>query len=101
MDLARKLDWPRRYTARVLKNQFIERWHGHEDELMAVADAEAAKYRAAWAEGDPDRSNTFVGEAAGLIHEIEPVSDIIERMVREAETLMRSKAEQVGALASE
>lgn len=100
MDLARKLDWPRRYTARVLKNQFIERWHGHEDELMTVADDEAAKYRAAWAEGDPDRSNTFVGEVAGLIHDIEPASEIIERMVREAETLMRSKAEQVGALGS-
>jgi len=100
MDLARKLDWPRRYTARVLKNQFIERWHGHEDELMAVADVEAAKYRAAWAEGDPDRSNTFVGEGCGLIHDIEPASEIIERMVREAETLMRSKAEQVGALLS-
>ena len=50
MDLARKLPWPQRYSARVLKNQFIERWHGHETELVAVADEEAAKYRLAWAE---------------------------------------------------
>jgi nitronate monooxygenase len=92
MDLARKLDWPRRYTARVLRNKFIERWHGREAELVAVADEEAAKYRAAWAEGDPDRSNTFVGEVVGLIQDIEPVADIIDRMVREAETLLRSKA---------
>ena len=28
MDLARKLDWPSRFTARVLRNRFIERWHG-------------------------------------------------------------------------
>ncbi|MBA2125035.1 oxidoreductase [Hyphomicrobium methylovorum] len=89
MDLARKLPWPQRYSARVLKNAFIARWHGNEAELMTVADEEAAKYRAAWAEGDPDRSNTFVGEVVGLIREIEPVSTIIERMVREAESVLR------------
>jgi nitronate monooxygenase len=85
MDLARKLDWPERYTARVLHNAFIDRWHGREGELMAVADAEAAKYRAAWAEGDPEGSNTFVGEAAGLIQTIEPAGTIIRRLVSEAE----------------
>ena len=47
MDLARKLDWPQRYTARVLKNAFTERWHDREEELLAVADAAAAKYRQA------------------------------------------------------
>ena len=26
VDLARKLDWPPRYTARVLRNAYIERW---------------------------------------------------------------------------
>lgn len=97
MDLARKLPWPQRYSARVLKNQFIERWHGHETELVAVADEEAAKYRLAWAEGDPDRSNTFVGEVVGLIRSIEPVAQIIERMTSEAEALLRSKPNQVVA----
>ena len=92
MDMARKLDWPSRYTARVLRNAFIERWHGREDELLTVADEEAAKYRASWADGDPDRSNTFVGEVAGLIRTIEPVRDIIDGMVREAETLLRAGA---------
>lgn len=72
MDLARKLNWPSRYTARVLKNRFIERWHGREPELLTVADQEAAKYRKAWADGDPEDSNTFVGEVVGLIHDIEP-----------------------------
>ncbi len=85
MDLARKLNWPSRYTARVLRNAFIERWHGREAELAAVADEEAAKYRKAWAEGDPEGSNTFIGEVAGLIHEVEPAANIIQRMVNEAE----------------
>jgi nitronate monooxygenase len=44
MDLARKLDWPARFTARVLKNRFVELWHGHEAELLVVV----AKYHTAW-----------------------------------------------------
>jgi nitronate monooxygenase len=90
MDLARKLDWPSRYTARVLKNDYIARWHGREAELMAVADAEAAKYRKAWAENDPQGSNTFVGEAVGLITDIRPAQDIILGMVAEAERRLGS-----------
>ncbi len=89
MDLARKLDWPSRYTARVIKNSYIARWHGREAELMLVADEEAAKYRAAWAAGDPEGSNTFVGEVAGLIKTIEPVEAIIAKIVAEAEGLLR------------
>ncbi len=95
MDLARKLDWPSRYTARVLRNAFIARWHGNEAELMSCADEEAAKYRAAWAEGDPDRSNTFVGEAAGLIHEISTAREIIDSMSAEASALLTAAASHV------
>jgi nitronate monooxygenase len=91
MDLARKLDWPSRYSARVLQNEFIRRWHGREAELAAVADEEAAKYRAAWAAGDPEKSNTFVGEVVGIIRSIEPVAEIIDRMMREAEELLLSR----------
>lgn len=92
MDLARKLDWPPRYTARVLRNAFIARWHGKEEELVAVADEEAAKYRKAWSEGDPEGSNTFVGEAAGLIHSIDPVDAILGRFVAEAAGHLRAGA---------
>lgn len=95
MDLARKLDWPSRYTARVLKNRFIQRWHGREQELLTVADQEAAQYRKAWADGDPEESNTFVGEVVGIIRNIEPAVNIIERIVREAEELLRSKSKQL------
>ena len=95
MDLARKLDWPPRYTARVLRNAYVERWHGREAELLTVADEEAAKYRKAWADGDPEGSNTFIGEAAGLIHAIEPVAVIIERMVGEAEARISGAAREV------
>jgi nitronate monooxygenase len=95
MDLARKLDWPSRYTARVLKNAYIERWHGREAELLAVADEEAAKYRAAWAAGDPEGSNTFVGEVTGLIRSVDRVAAIINRIVWEAEALLERGGDYV------
>lgn len=97
MDLARKLDWPRQYSARVLLNEFIRRWHGREAELAVVADEEAAKYRAAWAAGDPEKSNTFVGEVVGLIGSIDPVGEIIDRMMRDAEALLISRPRDVVA----
>lgn len=95
MDLARKLDWPKQYSARVLVNEFIRRWHGRESELAVVADQEAAKYRAGWIEGDPEKSNTFVGEVVGLIRSIEPAADIIERLMHDAEDLLQSKPREM------
>ena len=88
MDVARALDWPARYTCRVLQNAFTDRWHNDLNGLLENAKAEAATWRAAWERGDPQGSNTFVGEAAGLINRIEPASDIIQRMATEADQLL-------------
>lgn len=95
MDIARRLDWPKRFTARVLKNEFTERWHGAESALMAKADSEAARWKEAFAAGDVTTANTFVGEAAGLINAIEPAHVILERIVAEAETLLTRSARLV------
>ncbi|MEL6750774.1 MAG: nitronate monooxygenase [Pseudomonadota bacterium] len=85
MDIARHYKWPERYTARVLKNAFTDRWHNDIDGLLAVADSEAARWKAAWGEGDVTTANTFVGEATGLIADIQPAGVLVETMVREAE----------------
>jgi len=100
MDLARRLEWPERYTARVLKNRFIERWQGREEELLSVAETEAVKYREAWAKDDPEGSNTFVGEAVGMIDKILPVSEIISDMVDEAVACLAAGAHMAQDTAS-
>jgi len=92
MDIVRKYDWPNRYNARVLKGRFIERWHGNETRLAGALDEEAEKYSKAWSEGDPEGCATFVGEAVGLIHSIEPAEAIVARFVREAEARLRAGA---------
>lgn len=88
MDAARDLRWPARYTARVLRNAVTERWHDDPDGLRKDGPARA-DWATGWAAGDPDRANTFVGEATGLIHDRPPVAEIIARMVEDAEALFR------------
>ena len=89
MDIARKLDWPERFTARVLRNRFTDTWHGREAELREAGDEPAREWTEGWTAGDPDRSNTFVGEAVGMIRTIEPAGVVIERMSAEADELLR------------
>jgi nitronate monooxygenase len=89
MDIARDLDWPQRFTARVLRNRFTDEWHGNESELREAGPGVARAWIEGWSAGDPDRANTFVGEAAGLIESIEPAADVIERMTAQAAALLR------------
>ena len=83
-DIARQLPWPAGFTARIRRNAFTDRWHGREDELERNAAVEGAGYREAFTLGDPDNTGVWFGEAAGLIHSIEPASVILERMAAEA-----------------
>ena len=89
-DVVRGLDWPAGFSMRMRRNAFTDRWHGNEKELAANADIEGPRYRAAFADGDPDNAGVVFGEAAGLIHAIEPAAAIVERIVDEAAQLLRS-----------
>lgn len=91
-DLVRGLDWPPEFTMRMRRNAFTERWHGDEKTLAANADVEGPRYRAAFADGDPDNAGVVCGEAAGLIHSIEPAAAIVAGIVDEATQLLRSGA---------
>jgi len=95
-DIARGYDWPARFNIRVVGNGFVERWLGDEEGLRAAAAVEQPKYAAATAKGDAAIAATIVGEAVGLISSIEPAATIIERMVRDAEALLRRGADIAG-----
>jgi nitronate monooxygenase len=88
MDIARGLAWPERFTARVLRNRFTDDWHGREAELRRAGEEVARAWADGWTAGDPERSNTFVGEAVGLIRAIEPAGAVVERMAAEAAALL-------------
>ncbi len=83
-DIARQIPWPRGFTARIRRNAFTERWHGREEALEAAVATEGPRYRQAFEAGDPEHTAVWFGEAAGLIHAIEPAALIVERMAAEA-----------------
>jgi nitronate monooxygenase len=83
-DIARRLEWPEGFTARIRRNGFTDRWHGRESDLKATADTESDLYKAAFIAGDVENAGVWFGEAAGLIHSIETSGAIVERMAAEA-----------------
>jgi nitronate monooxygenase len=83
-DIARQIPWPRGFTARIRRNAFTDRWHGHEELLEKKITVEGPRYRQAFEAGDPDNTAVWFGEAAGLIDSIEPAAVIIESMVADA-----------------
>mgnify|MGYP001010510674 FL=1 len=84
------MDWPHRYTARVLKNAFTDRWHNDISGLLEHAEEQAAHWKTAWNAGDVATANTFVGEATGLIDSVLPAGQIVESIVQEAEHRLRA-----------
>jgi nitronate monooxygenase len=94
-DIARGYDWPEEFTGRVLRTPFVARWHGREAEHRAVAEAARSNYLAAVAEGRTEESGVFVGEAIGLMRDVSPVADILARVSREAEALLRGRATEL------
>ena len=74
-------------TGRVLRNAH-PRWFGREAELMRSIAAEAQRYAEARAAGDFDIAAVIAGEAVGLVRDIPPAAEIVDRVVREAEALL-------------
>lgn len=86
-DITRLNRWPAPYTGRVLRNAHIDRWMGREDELAKDAEAANRVFMAARAKGDFDVAAVIAGEACGLIHDIPPAAEIVQRLVAEAARL--------------
>ena len=82
LDIVRARDWAPPYDGRLLRNAFIDGWHGREDELRAHLGDDG--FRAEIAAADVDGFHAYVGEGIGLIDEVLPAKEILRRMVREA-----------------
>jgi nitronate monooxygenase len=68
----------------VLKNSFVEKWHGHERELEKSIEVEHERFWNAFKAGDADNSGVLAGEVSGIIHDAPSTAEIIERMIAQA-----------------
>lgn len=84
-DVARGLPWPARFPSRVLANDFVARWTGHEDALDVSACDQLA---AATAADDRRVAPVDAGEGVGMIRDDASVGEVIEQMCAGAERLL-------------
>lgn len=86
-DVVRNVDWPAPYNGRVVRNAFLEKWHGDMDGLATRAEAERRRYAEA-DETDYETRVLIAGEALDLIHDIPPAGDIVRAISSAAEVLL-------------
>ena len=92
-DIVREHAWPEPYTGRAIRNSFMERWDGREDDLTAVLAEEIPAFRAAVREGDVETAMVWAGEAVDLISDVAPAAELIRRIGAEAEACLRHGSE--------
>ena len=97
-DIVRNRDWPSAYTGRLMRNAFIDTWQGREDELRTMAGETREAVEAADRSGDFEVSNVTVGEAIGLVRDLPPAGELVERLVAEAEARLSGVARAVVAV---
>jgi nitronate monooxygenase len=84
-DVARGLPWPAKFPSRVLANDFVARWTGHEDALDPSARDELA---AAVAADDCRVAPVDAGEGVGMVRDAAPVAEVIGQMCAGAAKLL-------------
>lgn len=91
-DQIRGANFPAGIADRVLRNQFNTTWEGR---ATAINERRADLQREL-AQGaqtnDPNVVDISAGVAVGLIHSLEPAGSIVQRLVAEAEQLLRQRA---------
>lgn len=86
-DIVRHLPWTERFPSRVLRNDFVARWTGHEEALAENADAEA-ELVAAIAADDRRIAAVDAGQGVGMVADASPVGEVIDRLCSGAYELL-------------
>jgi nitronate monooxygenase len=88
-DVVRGYPWPEGYGGRVLRNDFVARWHGNEDKLRANLPEALRDYRSAVEASDFDIADVHIGEAIGIIRDNPSAAAVLDRMGRDAAAILR------------
>ena len=88
-DVLRRKSWPAEFDFRALRNRLHREWDSRINELRAAPDSARADYDAGVAAQDFERAHVTVGEAVGLLRDAPSAVELIERITKQAEALMR------------
>lgn len=83
------------HPVRCIRGPFVRRLEAMERQGISEAefvDYGAGRLRAAIVDGDVKEGSVMAGQSAGLVQEVAPVQELIDRIVAEAEAAMRRSA---------
>jgi enoyl-[acyl-carrier protein] reductase II len=83
------------HPVRCIRGPFVRRLEGMEREGVSEAeflDYGAGRLRAAIVDGDVKEGSVMAGQSAGLVDDLVPVQELIDRIIAEAETAIRRSA---------
>ena len=92
-DIIRQHSWPQPYTGRALRNHFMERWEGRENDLNAALDKEIPGFRAAVRDGDFDRAMIWAGEGVDMVSDVASAGELVRCIGAETEACLRQSSE--------
>lgn len=92
LDIAAGSAWPSRFSARTLRNRFIETWQGREHELEADHKTQQ-EFQAAAERGDLDYMPVWAGEAVDIISELDSAAALVTRIAQGAERVIKAFCE--------
>ena len=93
-DVVRGAPWPAIYPGRALRNAFSARWNGQEDALAAQQPEQEKVYLAA-SDDDFTTRVVWAGEGVDLVNDTPAASEIIERVITQAATILTNGAKLV------
>jgi nitronate monooxygenase len=84
-DLTQSIPWPEEFPGRALRNDFTARWHGREEDLRSQLSSAAMDLGEARERGDYSEAYIYAGQAVGLVDDLLPAGELVERLAAEAE----------------
>ncbi|MDA1215622.1 MAG: nitronate monooxygenase [Chloroflexi bacterium] len=94
-DLAANAAFPDYIIDRVLRNDFTDVWAGRDADVAARRDELGPEVARATQENNQAIAPVRAGNASGMVHAVEPAGDILRRIVREAELILRERVKAV------
>jgi len=89
-DICQAKVWPGAMS-RATRNTFIERWSGREWALRQNQVEALAQMREGRQSGDIEEASLSMGQDAGLIHEVLPAGEVVQRIAEEAEEILLTR----------
>ncbi|WP_024801860.1 nitronate monooxygenase family protein [Nocardia sp. BMG51109] len=87
LDIARGSAWPDRYPARTLRNEFLDKWRGRDDELREDTEARG-EYQDLAARNDLSAVPVWAGQGVGLVTAVQGAVDLVEAIASAADRVV-------------